>query len=285
MVENPYFQFPLCALAFGETEHNRLNAIIDYSLIENGEKLLGKLTNEQQRRFFSDAKRKGILPQGFDHFEWTHRAAVYAAEIIGVTLGDFLRGIERYHALDAFVKAFEKAHGRDALVRIKKAWLFKARDEHGLSYREFSVLCGLFSAMGDKELAIVTRQRISHCAMGYRTAAIMAVELPRRADKGQPFTERQLRDTISRLHQNRFFARCTVARRITYYSIRLNNEDFRKKVLERRTYPAFFRASQAAQDLALTNTIKRKRRETAQHLPQSPPVTPRFRFAQPGDSS
>lgn len=45
---------------------------------------------------------------------------------------------------------------------------------------------------------------------------------------------------------------CTVAPRITYYSIRLDNEAMRKKVLERHIYARFFHASQSAQDAALT---------------------------------
>jgi hypothetical protein len=118
----------------------------------------------------------------------------------------------------------------------------------------------------------------------YRTAAIMQAELPRRADKARPLTERQLRDTITLLHHNRFFARCTFARRITYYSIRLDNEAMRKKVLERRTYPEFFRASQAAQDQALTAAIKQRHRETSQTESKTPPLTPRFSFKPPGQT-
>ena len=93
-----------------------------------------------------------------------------------------------------------------------------------------------------------------------------------------------MRDTITRLHRNKFFARCTVARRITYYSIRLDNEAIRNKVLERRTYPGFFRSSQAAQDRALTSAINQRRREAAQSEPKSPPLAPRFKFTLPGDS-
>ena len=104
----------------------------------------------------------------------------------------------------------------------------------------------------------------------------MQAELAKRTDNAQPLTERQLRDTVARLHRNRFFARCTVSRRITYYSIRLDNEAIRKKVLERRTYPDFFRASQAAQDQTLTTAIKQRRREAAQTESSTPAVAPRF---------
>ncbi len=130
-------------------------------------------------------------------------------------------------------------------------------------------------------LPMATRDRIRRCALGYRTKAIMDAELPRRADMAQPLTERQLRDTIDRLHRNKFFARCTVARRITYYSIRLDNDALRKKVVERRTYADFFRTSQSAQDQLLTEAIKQKRREAAKTAPETPPLTPRFKFNPP----
>jgi hypothetical protein len=183
--------------------------------------------------------------------------------------------------LSDYIANFEARHGKDARVRIKKAWLFDARDGHGITYREFSVLCAIYSAIGDKELAIITRERIRRCALGYRTAAILQTELPGRVDKAQPLTERQLRDTIARLHRNKFFAHCTVARRITYYSIRLDNEAMRKKVLESRTYADFCRASQSAQDQALTTASKQKRREAAKSESKPTPGTPPLRAWRP----
>lgn len=274
MVENPYFQFPLCALAYGQTVDARLNAILDYGLVDKGWKLFSKLSPEQQKQFSSRIRRARNTPQGFDAGNWWHCGALYGAEVIGITFGDFLESIERYKSMRDHVVAFEKAHGQDAFVRIKKSWLFDTRDGHGITYREFSVLCAIYSAIGDKELAIVTRNRIRRCALGYRTAAIMQAELSRREDKAQPLTERQVRDTIERLHRNKFFARCTVSRRITYYSIRLDNEAMRKNVLGRRTYAEFFRASQSAQNAALSAAIKQRRLEAAARVAKSTLAAP-----------
>ena len=263
MVENPYFQFPLCALSFGQTVDTRLNAIIDYSVVEAGSRLFRKLTAEQQQAFLMARRQKGKIPQGFKENLWRHSAALYGAEVIGVIYHNFGSVLEKHRSIETHIADFEERHGRDAKVRIKKSWLFNTRDRHGLTYREFAVLCAIYSAIGDKKLSIVIQERIRRCALGYRTDAIMQAELPSRADKAQALTQRQLRDTITRLHRNKFFARCTVARRITYYSIRLDNEALRKKVLERRTYPDFFRTSQSAQDRVLTAAINQKRREAA----------------------
>lgn len=278
MADDTYFQFPLCALAFGETEYVRLNAIIDYGTIKAGLRMFQKLTIEQRREFLQGKTANRRNHNGIDPNNPCQCGALYGAHKIGVVLHDISAGIRRYEALSLHWADFVSRHGSDAFVRIKRDWVFNARDGYGLTYREFSVLCGIYSAIGDKELARVTQARIRHCSMGYRTAAIMQAELSNRADKAQPLTERQLRDTISRLHRNNFFARCTVLRRITYYSIRLNNEDFRKKVLERRTYADFFRACEAAQDQVLTDAIKRKRRECAQGAPKTLPAAPRLRF-------
>jgi hypothetical protein len=281
MVKHPYFQFPLCALSFDETAHKRLDSIISYAVIEAGTRLFAKLSAAQQSDFLARTKLNGGFPEGFKSILGFHQAALYGAEIIGINFGCFTACIERHRNLQRHVHEFESRHGRDAKVRIKKSWVFDARDGHGLTYREFSVLCAIYSAIGDKQQAIVTRDRIRRCALGYRTAAIMAAELPRRTDQAQPLTERQLRDTIGQLHRNKFFARCTVARRITYYSNRLDHEALRCLILDRRTYPEFFRASQTAQDQALTDAIKQRRRAVAPVASESSPPTPRFSFMLP----
>lgn len=267
MVKDSYFQFPLCALAYGLTIDERLNAILDYSVVAAGLSLWQKLTVEKRAEFLRGKTVSCRNPNDSNTCYSLHCAALYGAHVIGVTYKNIEWVMERYKKLQTYVAAFEKINGKDAKVRIKKDWLFKARDCQGLTYREFSVLCGLFSAIGSKELSVVTRERIRRCALGYRSAAVMSAEFPKRADLARPLTERQLRDTIERLHRNKFFARCTVSRRITYYSIRLNSEAFRKKIFEIRTYPEFFRASQSAQDQALTSAIKQKRCDVAWRFP------------------
>ncbi len=116
MVENPYFQFPLCALSFGQTVDARLNAILDYGLVDKGWKLFRKLSAEQRRQFLSKLRQARKIPEGCDTSNWAHCGALYGAEVIGITFGGFLSGIERYHNLHNHVTAFEQAHGRDTLV-------------------------------------------------------------------------------------------------------------------------------------------------------------------------
>jgi len=208
LVKNPYFQFPLCALAFGQTEHERLNVIISYSVVQAGSRLFQKLSLEQQCQFLSRKEKAGQFPIGFDREYITQCAALYAADVMHIHYNNFKAVWEGYQQMEEYVLHFETRYGRDALVRIKADWAFAARNSRGLTYREFSVLCAIYSAIGNKKLARITRERIRRGALGYRNAAIMRAELPNRADKAQLLTERRLRDTIARLHQNKFFARC-----------------------------------------------------------------------------
>src|ERR1039458_2807207 len=144
MVENPYFQFPLCALSFGQTVNARLNAILDYSVVEAGSKLFRKLTVERQREFLRGKTVSRTNPKGLNPHDWRQCAASYGAYVIGVTYLNINSIIERHAQLRNHVADYEDRHGRDALVRIKKDWLFDARDGHGISYREFSVLCAIY---------------------------------------------------------------------------------------------------------------------------------------------
>jgi hypothetical protein len=268
MVKNPYFQFPLCALSFGHSVDERLNAIISYGFIQAGYKLFQKLSPVERKRFLDD--RLGNKPElnGIRRDEWSHCGALYGAYAIGITTNNLKATLKRHASLQAFADAFADRHGRDSIVRIKKWWVFKTRDNKGISYREFAVLCGIYSVIGDKEMAVVTRDRIRRCALGYRSAAIMQAELATRADKAQQLTERQLRDTLERLHRNNFFARATYGRRVTYYSIRLDGEEMRKKIQQRRTYRDFHRTTQAVQDQAMTDSIRQTLRDLGRRGPR-----------------
>lgn len=270
MATDTYFQFPLCALSFGQTIEQKLDAIIDYSLTTAGMKLWCKLTQEQQHQFIAEQLHLQNIPKGFNQDNPLHCATLYGSHIIGINLNGFLSGIERHLNLQRYIREFESRHGRDVQVRIRKSWLFKVRDRRGITHREFAVLCAIYSAIGDKDLTIITLDRIQRCALGYRKAAIMKAELSRRLDRAKPLTEHPLRDTIARLHHNKFFARSTFGLRITYYSIRLNGEELRKKILELRTYARFFHATQTTQDQALTDAIRQRRRELASSATKTP---------------
>jgi hypothetical protein len=253
----PYLQFPLCALSFGETETERLNAILDYGVVDAGVKLWRKLVPDLQNRLIIAWGRCRNLPTGFNGKFPLHCAALYGAQTLKVKFRDIRYLLENHTRLAQYTAEFERRYGRNPLVRVKLAWLLKVRNHKGIIYREFAVLCAVFSCIGDKPFARVTQSRIRLCALGYKTAQVMEAEIARRTDGASPLTVRQLRDTIARLHRNKFFARCTYARRMTYYSIRGNDRRLRQRVKERHTYASAHRLRQAAKDQAMTAAIRR----------------------------
>ncbi len=258
-MNDPYLQFPLCAFSYGQTVDERLNTCLDYAVVDAGTKLWRKATPEVQSRFLSQLGQGRELPTGFKKDNPLHVAALCGTDMLNVKYPDMNCLIERYQRFKAYLAMFESQYGRDALVRVKRTWLFDARDHRGLTCCEFGVLCAIYCCIGSKKLARVTQPRIRRYALGYRRQDILEAEIGQRPDGASPLTDRQLRDTIDRLHRNKFFARCTYGKRFTYYSIRLNNEDLRKQVEERRSYPSVHRAMRKAQDDALNQAVRRRR--------------------------
>lgn len=255
-----YFQFPVCALAFGENEDERLNTILDYAVVEAGSTIWRKMLQDERQRLWNQWTRPGDAPKDIDLNNKTHLAAMAGAETIGITYHNFSGLITRHAAMKKFHTAFVARHEKDATVRIRKDWLFKARDRRGLTYREFMVLTAIYSVIGNKdEPVLITQDVIRARALGYKTAAVMAVELSLRKDGQTPLTDWQLRDTIARLHRNKFFARATYGRRLTYYSNRLSQDELRQRIVERKAYAPLFQHLQASQDAAMTTSVRKAR--------------------------
>ncbi len=254
-----YLQFPLCALSFGETTYQRLNAILDYGVVHAGIRLWQKESADEKSRFLAFLPHRSKIPQGFEPNDPRHCAVLYGIEKVGVIYSNLDGLLVGHGTLEAFKNEFERRFGRDATVRIRKKWLFQARDGKGLTYREFAVLCAIYSCIGSKQFTRITRERAQHRSLGYKNKSTLQAELPRRADGAQPLTERQVRDTIDRLHGLRFFARCTYGRRVTYYSHRLTDEQLRKYVMKKHIYPVRFHRIQADKDRSLTEQIRQAR--------------------------
>src|SRR5438309_5092753 len=90
-----YFQFPLCLLAFGKDDKDRLHYIGSYCLCEQARRKNPK---------FPRSARKTSLDE--------------AADFLGVTIGSHESTICRWKEADRFVCEWERRNGKDALVRI-----------------------------------------------------------------------------------------------------------------------------------------------------------------------
>ena len=113
-----YFQFPLCLLAFGKDDKDRLERIVAYCLCEQARR-----TNPK----FPRSARNDSVDE--------------AATFLGVRIGSHTSTIGRWKEAYRFVCRWEQRYGKDARVRIATSLLWEAHNNSGVSYREFSILC------------------------------------------------------------------------------------------------------------------------------------------------
>jgi hypothetical protein len=71
--------------------------------------------------------------------------------------------------------------------------------------------------------------------------------LKERTDGGRGLTTSQIRTTVDKLHELKFFARCHLGKktRQTYYSHRMSNDELREAVIKRKLYRREFKAEEA----------------------------------------
>jgi hypothetical protein len=166
MIDDPYFQFPICALSFGQSVNERLDGIIAYSIFKAGDRLFDQLSREKQHQFLDEKERARQFPIGFDWEYIEQCAALYAADLMQIKFTNFNGVWEGFQRVDEYVFKFEERFGSDALVRIRADWAFKTRDGHGMTYREFCVLSAIYSAIGNKQMALVRLDSIRRRALG-----------------------------------------------------------------------------------------------------------------------
>jgi hypothetical protein len=102
-------------------------------------------------------------------------------------------------------------------------------------FREFAVLCAVWSAIGQCSYRRVSFDKIIRGAHGYSTEAEFK-SLPKRVE---PLSRRQVRTTVEKLERRGFFVRCPVNKRYTAYSRQYTLaklvEAVAKRVEEKRT--------------------------------------------------
>lgn len=98
------------------------------------------------------------------------------------------------------------------------------------NFREFAVLCAVWSAIGQASYRRVTFDKIIRGSLGYGTEAEF-LKLPK---KVEPLSRQQVRATVERLEKRGFFVRCPFSRRHTAYSKRLTLEGLIQAVADRQ---------------------------------------------------
>ncbi len=273
--QGTYFSFPLCALAYGQTVPQRLNAIICYSMVDAGRKLWQRIPESQRTGLWATWAESGASPKGFNSSDPLHVGLLCGASIIDVRPGCLRSALADYHSLRQFREAFESRHGRDPVVRIKRDLLFEARDGKGITPRQLTVLAAIYSVIGRKAVPVlITRERIRRCALGYKTQAVFYAEFCQRQDGAQPLTEWELRSEVDRLHEGKFFQRVTYGQRQTYYSHRMTATEFQMALIDLKTHRFGFKRLRRLDDEALTNTIRNQRAAMLGKPPCVPDAAP-----------
>jgi hypothetical protein len=227
--DEKYFQVPLCALAYGRSAEERLNVIIAYCMIETGRTFLKR---PGRKAFLANLPFRSGLPNGFNSQEELHLAVLYGADVIGIRIGSLAATLNTHAALCEFCRKFQERNGRDAIVRLKKSFVFDARDGKGITPRQLFVLAAIYSVIGRKRGPVrITKKTILRRALGYKNAETARIEQHYRKDKAKALTEWQLRSTLESLTARRFFCRRTVGRRQTYYSHRMADADFERAIV------------------------------------------------------
>ena len=254
---------------------DRLEAIIEFGLVDAGEKVWHRQTQLQRQELLKKLKKERKIPKGFDRSKPRHLHAVVGADLIGLRLNEIQSTLARHDELWQFRDSFACRNGRDPLVRLKSELVLEARDGTGIRPDELAVLASIFSVVGDKPgPVLITQKTIRRRALGYKTQAVFVAEFAGRADGAKPLTPSRLRTLLDRLYTRKFFARTTYGCRLTYYSHRMSNSQLRKAVYDRKTYPFTSKRLAQIDDEAMTNAIRNERAAAAGKPPPAPNAGP-----------
>jgi hypothetical protein len=249
--DQKYHSFPLSALTFGKDADDRAHGILQYSLVETGDRICAdKDGTELQEEV--DRRDKGDLPDDY-YRSREHNCYVLGCKFFGLNKGSAEWSRRRHTELSDFIEKNECKFGRAPIVRIAHDYLWQVISGRGMSYREFSVLCGIYAIIGNKQYPVrITNDRIRAAAMGYSSNKVLflpasegalagtltkegAAILEARSDKAKPLTLDQIRYTIENLEKDGHFARVKPNRREVYYSHRIVREEMIDRIFKMKT--------------------------------------------------
>jgi hypothetical protein len=229
-----FFQFELCLLSMRSVDGDLTGIpehIMGYAIMEHGRREAGDLTKAE---LLKAAKSRGSenLPSDMKLTTRDDLLYAYGQKLLGIAHGSVELAKANWTAASNVVGRHASAHGRDATVRIKKDLLFDVRDG-GISWRDFSTLCAVYSLIGAKPYPVlIHRSMVIARQLGFKSPAIMNSELPARDDL-TPLTEKQVRLTLDSLEIAGWFARIQASRRCVYFSHRLTREEMEAKLISK----------------------------------------------------
>jgi hypothetical protein len=262
-MDKRYFQFPLCLLGFGCDIKERLNGIISLAVVELGIKRWQKFDPNERRARHSLTPPAQSCTCRINLEKEDELQVVAGCEFLNLICRNVKGMLADHTRVRRFVNDFERRHGTDARVRIRKDWAFETRDNKGMSYPEFAVLAAIYSKIGASRKPVrITQEEIWLRAHGYKSGRVFRAEMMNHNTKAV-LTLRRVRSIIERLHARKFFSRTTYARRQTYYSHRLSSTALAQEVFTAKIRRHLARRARISADAELTSRIRAERRKLA----------------------
>src|SRR5436190_17228520 len=167
-----YFQFPLCLLAFGEDYKQRLQHLMSYCVYEQAKRSNPKFPRSARNRLLDEA-----------------------ATFLRVPIGSHENRMRQWKEADSFVREWEQRYGKDANVRIGTSLLWEAKDDSGVSYREFSILCAINSIIGKRRSIpkLITVPSVQARAAGFKSWDLLKSACSDESGKARLLTIDQVR--------------------------------------------------------------------------------------------
>jgi hypothetical protein len=247
-----YLQFPLSVLAMELPFDEILDHIFSTALVRYGEYRLATLEPSG-----AEAAILEEILKTYGELDATHAniPSYLGSKNFGVPIASFDK-VKEQHARVVTHSLKFSGTTKVPLVRIRDDIYWRVRDRKALTEREFRVLCGIYSAIGDHKMRRLTREELQQRSLGYPSGK-------RDLQVEKWMTTHEIRKTRDKLHQLKFFVMLTYARRQTYYSHRLSKEELHSQILESKTRSAERRRMHRDDSAELTRQVKERIKELA----------------------
>ena len=215
-----FYQFPLCLLAqpipFGEL----LEQCFGWGVVHYLDTKFGESWRQQSAKRQEEAIRQARAAMKFDD----GKASTF---------------VSRFAVAQRFFDAWRRSHGQKmAFVRFRTADLyFHVRDQEIISERDWRVLAGVYSVVGDKPMAAIGWQRIQGRAAGWLTCPI-----PGAQPCGPLYPRGQVNRSLRKLVDRGYLYVATYRNGERWWSNRLTHEELWCEIEPRK-----LRAAKAAQ--------------------------------------
>lgn len=197
-------------------------------------------------------------PKNFDPENEIHVAALLGAKQLNRQLLNILRVVQLFEEATSFKNKFESQYGRCPIVRIRKDIFFDSKSGMGLSFREFRVLCAVYSVIGDKKYPVrITKSWIQHRMLGFKSRNTYDLYNNMNLQKVESFSIREIGHTMAKLRARGFFKSARANRRQTYYSHCLSQDKLEEEIFSMKMRSATLKSQRVNRDQHLMDRIKK----------------------------